>query len=125
MNKYGGGAPFRGPPYQLGYGLGGSFRKFFKWIVPLVKEHTIPHIKSGLADLGRTAIGSVGDFARDVANGQDLHTSAKLHLHNAVENVKHKIEKKLRGGKRKKRGIIRKNRIILKKKSKKFEDIFV
>ena len=129
MNKhvqYGRGSdPFRGPPYQLGYGLGGSFRKFFKWIIPLVKQHTLPHV----ADIGRTAMSSVGDFARDVAQGQDLKSSATLHMNKAVAAVKEQVEKKLRGGKRKKRKIIRKtkpkDKIIIRKQSKKFSDIFV
>ena len=28
---------FRGTPYQRGYGLGGAFKSFFRWILPLIK----------------------------------------------------------------------------------------
>lgn len=133
MRKYvqfGAGEPFKGPPYQLGYGLGGSFRKFFKWIVPLVKQHAMPHIQRGLADLGRTAMSSVSEFARDVADGKDVQTSAKIHTHKALNSVKEKIENKLNGGKRKtkKSSVIRKTKkqkIFFRKQSKKFDDIFV
>ena len=130
MNKYiqyGGGEPFKGPPYQLGYGLGGSFRKFFKWIVPLVKQHALPQIQSGISDIGRTAMSSVSDFARDVADGRDLKTSANTHASRAISAVKEKIEKKLSGGKRKRKTRVtrKKPKFILAKQSKKFDDIFV
>ena len=39
---------YRGSMYQKGYGLGGSFRKFFSWIIPLVKKHALPTIESGI-----------------------------------------------------------------------------
>jgi hypothetical protein len=113
MNKYqyGGGEAFRGPAYQRGYGLGGSFRRFFKWLVPLVS----PTIK----DLGRTAIGHVGDFAKDVAAGADLKESAARHINTAVNSLKDRVEKKLRGeGKRN----IKRKKILIKKKS--YNDIF-
>lgn len=40
MKQAGGGSNydyFRGDVYQKGYGLGGTFKKFFKWIVPIFK----------------------------------------------------------------------------------------
>jgi hypothetical protein len=113
MNKYhfGGGELFRGPAYQRGYGLGGTFRKFFRWIVPLVS----PHIK----DLGRTAMSHVGDFAKDVAAGADLKESASRHINTTVNSLKDKIERKLRGeGKRK----LKRKKILFKKKT--YNDIF-
>ena len=121
MNKYGGGDVFRGPPYQQGYGLGGSFRRFFKWMVPLVKQHTVPMLQSGLSEIGRTALGSVGDFAKDVSQGEDVKTAATKHINTAVSNLKNQIENKLSGrGKRKHK----KPKILLKKRTKKFDDIF-
>ena len=48
MNRQlGGYEVFKGPMYQQGYGLGGYFRKFFKWIVPIAEKHVLPHLKSG------------------------------------------------------------------------------
>ena len=35
---------FRGSIYQKGYGLGGNFRKFFNWIVPLFQKYALPTI---------------------------------------------------------------------------------
>lgn len=122
MNKYGGGDVFRGPPYQQGYGLGGSFRRFFKWIVPLVKQHTLPVIQSGLTEIGKTALGSVGDFAKDVSQGEDIRSSASKHINSAVSNIKNKIEKKLSGQGKKRKP--KKSKILLKRRSKKFDDIF-
>jgi hypothetical protein len=101
MNKYqyGGGEPFRGPPYQLGYGLGGTFRKFFKWVIPLISP--------SIQEMGRKALGHAGDFAKDVAAGADLKEAASRHINSAANSVKDHIEKKLRGeGKKRKRKII-------------------
>lgn len=33
---------YKGSPYQRGYGLGGTFRRFFSWLVPIFKEHALP-----------------------------------------------------------------------------------
>jgi hypothetical protein len=35
---------FRGSIYQKGHGLGGNFRKFFNWIVPLFQKYAMPTI---------------------------------------------------------------------------------
>ena len=125
MNRYrlGGGGDynvFRGPPYQLGYGLGGSFRKFFKWIMPLVKQHAVPALQSGLKDIGSTALSSAGDFAQEVAHGRDVREAAREHFNTAVGTIRNQVEKKLRGGKRKKKRV----QIILKKHKREYNDIF-
>lgn len=111
---------FRGPPIQRGYGLGGSFRRFFKWIVPLVKQHTIPAIQSGLRDIGNTALSSAGDFAKDLAQGRDLKEAANHHMTTAVSTIRDQVEKKLKGGKRKRR----KHKIIIKRHKPEYNDIF-
>jgi hypothetical protein len=87
---------YRGSYTQQGYGLGGSFKRFFKWIMPLVKP--------ALTHVGNKALNVVGDIAKDVAVGKTLQESAGTHINTAVTELKNDIEKKLRGnGKRKKR----------------------
>ena len=115
---------FRGPLYQAGYGLGGSFRRFFRWIVPLIQKHTVPVVTSGLKDIGNTALNSIGDFAKDVSSGRDVREAASYHSNNAINQIKEQVEKKFEGRGIKRRARPKKSQIIIKKHKKSFEDIF-
>ena len=68
---------YRGNVYQKGFGLGGTFRRFFKWVVPLIKTHAMPKIESGLKVVGRELLNSATNVATDVLNGKDFKDSAK------------------------------------------------
>lgn len=128
MHKGAGYDFYKGSPYQRGYGLGGAFRRFFSWIVPIFKQHALPTIKDGLKELGKTTLLTTADFAKDVAYGKDIKSSFQERVSSGIDEIKDHVEKKLRGsGKRKKKGIKRssklKNFLILKKK-KQLDDIF-
>lgn len=56
---------FRGVRYQKDYGLGGIFKKLFRFIMPIVKEHGVPLMKS----VGETAIKGVSNLANDAIKG--------------------------------------------------------
>jgi hypothetical protein len=106
MSKY-----FQGLEYQKGYGLGGTFRKFFKWIVPLIKQHAVP----ALAEVGKRALNTAADITKDVVAGKSFRDSSEQRINTSVEELKSDIEKKLEGkGKGKKI-------LIKKKKSSKFK----
>lgn len=128
MNCYyqrgGGGADdhiFRGYPYMQGYGLGANFRRFFRWIVPLVQKHAVPALKSGVTEVGKSALGAISELARDAANGRNIKEAADERINTAVQEIKQKIEKKLEGRGKKKRPANRKSKLI---KRKKYDDIF-
>jgi hypothetical protein len=112
---------------QQGSGLGGMFRKFASWIIPIVKKYAVPSLKSGAEALGREALQSASNVAKDVLSGVNAKDSLTNHLSKSVDNLKEKAEKSLEG-----RGIKRKKAfkdiIILKKQKKlkapKFKDIF-
>ena len=63
---------FRGLKYQKGYGLGGNFRKFFNWIVPLFQKYALPTIKKGATAIGETAIDSLTNMAKDAIKGKKI-----------------------------------------------------
>lgn len=113
---------YRGSPYQQGYGLGGTFRKFFKWIVPLLKKHALPHIESGIKQVGKTALSTAADIAKDAVSGKNVRVAATERINTAVESLKERAENSLEG-----KGIKRKKKfkkfVVLKKKTK-FQDIF-
>lgn len=114
---------YRGAYMQKGYGLGGVFQKFFKWIVPVFQDHALPALERGAKSVGRETLSSIANIAKDVVEGRNLKDSVQEHTNSAIDNLKDKIENKLKGKgiKGRKRS---KNFIILKRKKAKFDDIF-
>jgi hypothetical protein len=88
-------AVYKGSYRQMGYGLGNQFKRFFKWIVPIISP-AVEHV-------GRKALGVVGNVANDVSSGKSFKESATTNINSAVNEIKGDIEKKLKGGKRKKK----------------------
>ena len=122
MNRQFGGVEnvFKGPMYQQGYGLGGYFKKFFKWLIPIAEKHVMPSIKSGFETIGKQAIDSASRIASDAVNGRNIQEAAREHVSQAIDNLKSKAENKLAGnGKKRKKFNLQK--IISKKQQK---DIF-
>lgn len=119
---------FRGSNFQRGYGLGrytyqngagldGMFRKFASWVVPLIKKHALPTLQSGVKAIGREALYSASDVAKDIISGRNFKESVNDRLSTAIDVLKEKAEQKLDGrGKKRKRKL--KNLIILKKNQK-------
>jgi len=112
---------------QQGAGLGGMFKKFASWIIPIVKKYAVPTLRSGANAIGREALDSASNVAKDILSGVNAKESFNNRLSKSVDNLKEKAEKTFEG-----KGIKRqktlKNVIILKKqrksKSTKFKDIF-
>jgi hypothetical protein len=100
---------YEGRLLQSGYGLGGTFKRFFKWVVPLIRP--------ALHHVGNKALNAVGDIAKDVSSGRDFRNSASARINTVVDELKSDVEKKLQGGKRKRRKSSKSN-------SKKYRDIF-
>jgi len=114
---------YYGKQYQKGYGLGDTFKKFFTWIVPLVKKHALPVLQSGAKAVGKQALSSISNIARDVVEGKNFVDSSKKRAKEAIDNLEEQADQALQG-----KGIKRskkfKKYIILKKRSKNFKDIF-
>ncbi len=130
MEQAGGGYNYyKGNVYQQGYGLGSTFKRFFKWIVPIFKEHALPKIESGLKHVGNEAIITAANIAKDVVTGRDLGLATKEHIATSIDKLKDKAENSLNGnGRKRKKNTINKNKkfkkyFILKKNSKE-KDIF-
>ena len=112
---------------QNGRGLGGMFKKFASWIIPIVKKYAVPTFKTGAQAIGREALESASNVAKDILSGVNAKEALNNRLSKSVDNLKEKAENALEG-----RGIKRKtsfkNVIILKKQKKnitpKFNDIF-
>ena len=126
MEQAGYGAPdnlFRGTLYQRGYGLGGLFRKFFNWIVPIMNTHALPKVKEGAKEIGRVALQSVSDIAKDALAGKNIKESVQSNATKAVDTLKTKAEQALEG-----KGIKRhrkhRKKLLFKKLKPSKQDIF-
>ena len=96
---------------QQGYGLGGQFKIFFRWIIPIVKP--------ALSHVGQKALNVAGDIAKDVATGKNFPDTVSTHINTGINDLKTDIENKLKGGKRK-----RKSRKVNIRFSRQKHDIF-
>jgi hypothetical protein len=56
---------YKGVRYQGGYGLGNVFKRFFKWIVPIIKDKAVPVLKDVGKKVGESVISGTTNFARD------------------------------------------------------------
>jgi hypothetical protein len=78
---------FKGIPYQRGGGLGSFFRSLFRMAVPLLRS-TATHV-------GKQALESGANIARDVAEGRPVNESFKDHTRRGVAKLAHTAAKKL------------------------------
>lgn len=117
-----GGSIFRGSQYQKGYGLGDQFRRFFSWIVPLVSKHALPTLKEAGKAVGKEALSTAADIAKDTISGKNFKEAAEERVSSAIDTLKNKAEEKLLRGKGIKRRRKSKKYTIIKKK--KLDDIF-
>jgi hypothetical protein len=78
---------FKGTPYQRGAGLGSFFRSLFRMAVPLLKS-TATHV-------GRQALESGANIARDVAEGRSIDDSFKDHARRGAARLANVAVEKL------------------------------
>jgi predicted nucleic acid-binding OB-fold protein len=108
---------FRGEPFQKGYGLGDTFRRFFNWVIPIVKKHSLP----ALEVIGKRAIDTVADISKDVVSGKKFKESSEERINTSVEDIKKIISSQLQGKGKKKHILIKKRK---NKQFEKFSDFF-
>jgi hypothetical protein len=88
-----------------GYGLGGMFRKFASWVVPIIKKYAIPTFNSGANAVAREAVDSASRVAKDLISGVNFKDSINNRLSKSVDNLREKAESQLAGN-----GLKRKNK---------------
>ena len=98
---------FRGSPNQRGSGFGSVFKKLFRWIVPIIKEHALPVVKS----VGKEALKSVVNIATDTLDGKDLKTSAKNQVKSSLNKFSNQYGNGKSKGKRRKKVVFKKLRL--------------
>lgn len=74
---------FEGVYNQRGYGLGGIFRKLFKWVMPIVRKHAIPVVKT----VGNEVIKGASNLAKDAIKGKNIKESAQKRLDETLNEL--------------------------------------
>lgn len=98
-NQAGSGFPvFRGYANQRGYGLGGMFKTFFKYIMPMFKTHALPALKKGAEIIGAEAVKTAANIANDAISGKNVKDAAKEHLNEAVNTLSTRAQQNLQRG---------------------------
>lgn len=94
---------YKGVPIQKGYGFSSFFKKFMRYIVPIVKEYALPPMKSAAKQIGTEMISSFSNIAKDVIDGNSLQESSKKRLNESIENLSKRANDSLEGKGLKKR----------------------
>jgi len=77
---------FHAMKFQRGYGLGGVFKKLFKWIVPIFKEKAVPILKS----VGDSLIKGTANVAKDALKGRNVRESANERFEETLNELSDK-----------------------------------
>jgi hypothetical protein len=77
---------FQGYRFQRGYGLGGVFRRLFKWILPIVKQHAVPVVKT----VGQEFLKGVSNVAKDAISGKNIKLSANQRFDETLNELSNK-----------------------------------
>jgi hypothetical protein len=67
-----------------GAGLGGVFRKLFRYIMPKIKQHGIPILKS----FGESAVKGAANFAQDTIAGKNIQEKGNQRLMETINELK-------------------------------------
>ena len=86
---------YRGRTVQRGYGLGGIFRRLFRWAVPLIQKHAVPVLKDAGKAVGSEVLRSTANLAGDVIAGKNVKDSFENRLEETVDNLKSRAEQHL------------------------------
>lgn len=73
---------YRGNRHMKGYGFGSVFKRFFKWILPIVKENALPVAKN----IGKEAIKTAINIANETIDGKKFSESAKSNMKKTLNN---------------------------------------
>jgi hypothetical protein len=113
---------YRGVQFQRGYGLGGVFRKFFTWVIPILRQHAIPIAKT----FGEEVIKSASNLANDALEGKNIKDSAKIRIDESMKNLSRKAGVQAGEGykRRTKKRKVKHKKFTTKKKQKTLHDIF-
>ena len=79
---------FKSISFQKGYGfgLGSIMKKLFRFIIPIIKTHAVPILKS----VGATTLKGVNNFGMDALSGVPLRESAQNRFNQSLDELTEK-----------------------------------
>lgn len=87
---------FKGEQFQKGYGIGGLFKRFVRWVSPFVQK-ALPVLKEGIKHVGKEVVSSASNIAKDVIDGHNFEESSRTHLSGSIDNLKKLAEDSMVG----------------------------
>ena len=94
---------YKGIRYQRGYGLGNAFKRFFKWIIPIVKENALPLLKNVGKKVGESVLTGTTNFAKDALDGKNIKESAQTRFDETTKDLETKFSMNGKGINKRKR----------------------
>ena len=94
----GGNGIFIGAPRQRGHGLGGMFKSFYRYVVPLIKNHALPILKEGARTVGSEALKAATNVGLDALKGHSFKESARNNFGSAIQNLSDTAQSKIQTG---------------------------
>ena len=76
--------------------MAGMFNIFWKWVVPLIACNVVPLLKVAGKAVGKEALGSVVNIAKDTLEGRPIKETLQENANSAIDNLKAKAENALR-----------------------------
>ena len=82
-NKQSNNQVFEGYRFQRGYGLGGVFKKLYRWFMPILKHHAVPAVKT----VGKELLKGATNLAKDAINGKNIKESANIRFNETLNQL--------------------------------------
>ena len=75
----------------------GGFGRFMKWVIPLISCNAVPLLKKAATAVGKEALGSLANIAKDALIGRPMKDTLKENANSVIDNLKTKAEHALGG----------------------------
>lgn len=90
---------FQGTHYQRGYGIGSLFKRFVRWVIPIIHQNAEPIVKQAVSSMSSNVSKGISNFVEDLKNKKPIGESAQSRINETMSN----INKTLQTGNGKKR----------------------
>ena len=92
-NQVNGVSGFQGQRFQKGYGFGALFKKFFRWVIPIIRNNVVP-ILSKTANVVKSSVNKgMENFENDILDEKkDIKESAHERFKETIQNIKKSLQ---------------------------------
>jgi hypothetical protein len=83
---------FQAPYYQKGHGIGSLFKRFFRWIIPIIHDNAEPIVKHAVNSISSNVSSGLSNFINDVKNNKPMGESVNQRFNETLDNLKRNIQ---------------------------------